>query len=376
MIAMSKRTIMAAIIVSALLISLATGIRVVEVAKADFFPPPADLPPIYIRDDGTIEPSFASIRQTGETYMLTDNINGYSIVVQRDNIIIDGAGFTLQGLANGTGYYMKGIVLSDINNVTVRNLVFSGLDMGVFVDSASNSLITGNEFLNCGYSGFLQFSSNNTFSKNTLTGSDPFGISLHDSNNNYIVENNIVNKTIFQLEPRLLGGAMVDLQDSSNNTIVRNTFKNDTRIVQLLGNSTQNVFYQNNFMQNQQDLLSLIYPAPFNSSFWDNGSKGNFWSNYNGTDADLDGIGDVPYMIDGNNTDHYPLMLPINFSTALLNPTPSPTTTSTSTLSPSASITPSPSIPEFSLGIALPIFMIALLLAAIGFKRTRRISNQ
>jgi len=37
----------------------------------------------------------------------------------------------------------------------------------------------------------------------------------------------------------------------------------------------------------------------------------NYWSNYNGTDADGDGIGDTTYIIDAYNADHYPLMKPI-----------------------------------------------------------------
>lgn len=41
---------------------------------------------------------------------------------------------------------------------------------------------------------------------------------------------------------------------------------------------------------------------------WDDGKQGNFWSDYNGTDTNGDGIGDTPYVIDVLNQDRYPLM--------------------------------------------------------------------
>jgi len=52
----------------------------------------------------------------------------------------------------------------------------------------------------------------------------------------------------------------------------------------------------------------LIYEK--SSNIWDDGypSGGNYWSDYTGVDLDRDGIGDTEYVIDANNTDHYPLM--------------------------------------------------------------------
>lgn len=43
---------------------------------------------------------------------------------------------------------------------------------------------------------------------------------------------------------------------------------------------------------------------------WDDGSEGNYWSDYKGLDENGDGIGGNPYIIDENNRDNYPLLTP------------------------------------------------------------------
>ena len=53
---------------------------------------------IYIRADGSIDPPTANITNLNNiTYTFTDNISYDSILVQRDDIIVDGANYTLQG---------------------------------------------------------------------------------------------------------------------------------------------------------------------------------------------------------------------------------------------------------------------------------------
>jgi nitrous oxidase accessory protein NosD len=42
--------------------------------------------------------------------------------------------------------------------------------------------------------------------------------------------------------------------------------------------------------------------------------RGNYWADYNGTDANHDGVGDTPYVIDATNSDNYPLLTPVNIA--------------------------------------------------------------
>ena len=71
--------------------------------------------------------------------------------------------------------------------------------------------------------------------------------------------------------------------------------------------ASNNYIYHNNFKSNRHQAYDDA------ANIWDDGypSGGNYWSDYTGSDADGDGIGDVPYIIlDGMNTDGYPLIAP------------------------------------------------------------------
>jgi len=70
---------------------------------------------IYIKADGSVSPPNAPISSIDNvTYTFTGNIYD-EIVVQRDNIVIDGAGYTLQGTGSG-----RGIDLTDRRGIKSR----------------------------------------------------------------------------------------------------------------------------------------------------------------------------------------------------------------------------------------------------------------
>lgn len=74
---------------------------------------------VYIRADGSIDPPTTAITTVDNvTYTLTDNISSDTdgIVIERNNTILDGAGYTLQGSTYGFGFY-----LDSLNNVTIQH---------------------------------------------------------------------------------------------------------------------------------------------------------------------------------------------------------------------------------------------------------------
>ena len=97
---------------------------------------------IYIASDGSIYSSTNAtvpIQRVGNVYTFNGSIIDYSIVVQRDNIVVDGAGYTLQGQGE------IGIDVSYRSNVTIRNVQICGIFFyGIYLWNSLSNSITGN----------------------------------------------------------------------------------------------------------------------------------------------------------------------------------------------------------------------------------------
>ncbi len=120
----------------------------------------------------------------------------------------------------------------------------------------------------------------------------------------YASNNRILNNTI-----RDVRGHGIYLSESPNNVVEGNTVQRVFSIGIILGNNSYgNTVLHNNVIDNAEQAKDVQ-----GGNFWDGGSVvgGNFWSDYTGTDANHDGIGDVPYKIHGNlSQDAFPLMHP------------------------------------------------------------------
>jgi parallel beta-helix repeat protein len=150
-----------------------------------------------------------------------------------------------------------------------------------------------------------------------MSGSGAQGILLAYTRDSQIINNHIAHKS--------LGG--IFLSNSFGNNIIGNNLTENTYDIVLFNASNNNIIYHNNFIDNKLQHVydpfwnhPEIYASSINNT-WNDGypSGGNYWSDYISVDfcsgpyqnmTGSDGIGDTPYIIDSNNTDHYPLMNP------------------------------------------------------------------
>jgi parallel beta-helix repeat protein len=275
----------------------------------------------YIRNDGTVYPSDTPIQKSGSTYVFNDDLYNHTLVVQCDNIIIDGAGFTLS-----SGDAREGITLSNQNEVTIRNLNITGFSfVGIHVENSSHINIFQNDFSKNYYAMRFEHSSHSNISKNTLTNSGiNTGVCLINSESITISENYVANSY-----------TGMEIWDSRSNEISRNNITSNQRGV-LLSASANIMYFHNNFIDNAVSIAIINSDASY-TNFADNGKEGNYWSDYTGKDVNGDGIGDTPYLIDAYNKDNYPLMFPFETPpspTQYPYPTPTPSKDPASTPEP------------------------------------------
>jgi parallel beta-helix repeat protein len=311
---------------------------------------------VYIRADGSIDPSDAPISRVEDAYVLTGNISSSAdgIVIERSNMTLDGASYAIQG--SGGGDY-RGIDLSGRRNVTIMNVYIRSFDSGIYLDGSLENKIDKNNITEneCGIFFWNSIAScdYNNISRNRIVRNSGYGIYGYTFSYNTYISNEITENW---------AGIMLD--NSSNNTISGNTLFNNTLYggwfygcsgsnitrneialngdcgIRIHGGSAYNIISENTIVQNQQYGLwsSITINRIFHNNFFDNANQaytestgdvwddgypsgGNYWSGYSGSDlmyglyqneTGSDGIGDTSYIIDGNNRDNYPLIYPVS----------------------------------------------------------------
>ena len=233
---------------------------------------------------------------------------------------------------------------------------------------ADSNLITNNtfSFLHVGYDG--RACSNNTISENSIVGPEDFGILMSAGSNNLFHDNLIYNYT---------DGYGVAIGGKGFGLVAEN-----------------NVFYRNIFVNNDFHVSSRWEVLGI-GNFWDNGEEGNFWDDYTGSDSNMDGIGDVPYTVEGFKreykvgevdefvsfvfgVDNYPLMFPSNiedfsveFPENIQLPTPYPESTTPTSHTPLPSEEPQLG-QDVILGVAVTVAILAVGLSLLLYLIKRK----
>ncbi|MCW4002745.1 MAG: right-handed parallel beta-helix repeat-containing protein [Candidatus Bathyarchaeota archaeon] len=366
-----KKTVLKLTVISVLIVTVLV-VSQFGSSLCNFFP---EIPPIntvYIRTDGNIEPSTAPITKENNVYTLKGDLTNTTVKIERDGIILDGAGYSIIG--NDILFY-AGVDISNRTNTTVKNLVIKQFGTGILMENASrntltenkittyqafsmikadNNIIVSNTATNVGYgivgTGSYNQITDNNFDSNSSDGDYGMGISLESSNNNTLSRNNISRGTGINLarchnntisnNTIIGGGTGITLTMSSCNLVFRNIITSvGSTALQFSSECFNNIIFENTFEKNTCAIALCYYSVEearpenvynntlYRNSFvnnvnnvrsakgtpvnyWDNGKQGNFWSDYTGIDNNNDGKGDTPYIIDENNQDNYPLMAP------------------------------------------------------------------
>jgi nitrous oxidase accessory protein NosD len=314
---------------------------------------------ICISSDGTLNATNGLIQQRGNTYTLTGNMVNQTILVQKDNVVLDGAGYSLQGWSQTIGDTATGISVFNRANVTITNFCISQFTEPIWIRNSSDITVKNNN-LTLGYPLIVEYSSNNTItgniisngiqqlnvscstiSRNTITGGGYVGLADYTGKENIIIQNSFLNSSIYSdgwdstvVENTVINGGtgiriegvritvysnvLVNCTDGLyinglNSIICKNSVYNASTGVLLNDNPYQpltgnNTFYDNNF-EGYSKAVHYWNSSTY-TDHWDSGKEGNYWSSYNGSDGNGDGVGDAPYVLAENCADNYPLMQP------------------------------------------------------------------
>ena len=231
------------------------------------------------------------------------------------------------------------IIDGDIDVINVSYVVISRFTIihltgdGILLERCRDSIINNNVIEGAGrYAIDLLYSEGNIFTNNSVLDNRD-GVALFESNQNFFINNKISRNhrdgiIIVESGNNFFSGNEISENGEHGITLVTqytcgnifegNTIsKNDYAIV--IADAYDNAVYHNNFIDNGKQI------AAYNEmNIWDWGypSGGNYWSSHNPPDiysgpyqneTGSDGIGDIPYIMDENNTDRYPLIYPYSY---------------------------------------------------------------
>ena len=247
--------------------------------------------------DFTVETTGGSMIISGNGTKLTGNQILTELQISGSNLNITGNRLPYAATISGTnskisaniGYSMW--IYGSFNDISLNNI--SGSDSAAGLRFEGNfSLIHENSIFKAPYGRFSVAGYDNTVCRN-IADDLTIGLALSGSNNT-VCSNRITNSGVGLEDPR------------RGNIVYANYVAGNGWGVNTGYDSATATLHHNNFISNTYQVSTLF--SNYSTQYFDNGAEGNYWSDYAGEDADGDGIGDTPYIIDDNRSDRYPLM--------------------------------------------------------------------
>jgi len=123
---------------------------------------------VTINSDGSISGT-DSLRRNGNVYTFTGDI-AHNLKIEKSNIVIDGAGYTLKGDLNEDP--PEAIVLiNGVNSITVKNLKIKGFGSAISIESTNNTITDC--IIECQSGIWLRRASSNRITDNTFFNARP-----------------------------------------------------------------------------------------------------------------------------------------------------------------------------------------------------------
>ena len=179
-----------------------------------------------------------------------------------------------------------GLYIQSCNGNQIRRNRVSNLRYGLHYMFSDKNIFEDNFFANNVAGAAIMYSNHIEFRRNAFVhnrGFSSFGI-LFQECNELIAEDNFI----------IDNATGVFMEALRKTRFRRNVIAQNDVALQMFSNSDENVFTENNFVDN---LTTLQLVGKRTTTSWSENGRGNFWSGYDGYDMNEDGRGDVPQRV-------------------------------------------------------------------------------